>query len=170
MEVHKTWAELVTWVVRDDPRTLQRHIKPILFPWLLCMHDVVPEVASAAKASFQCSGIKPEKMGALLKFCRKELLGELGAQLHASPQSVGEGRGRTLSAKEAVDVRDNCVSSTLLLLRFLLETYPPSADNHDVDEELVALLTDAVATHIKLKNPPWRRALSSLLTYAVGNR
>jgi hypothetical protein len=84
----------------------------------------------------------------------------------ATAQSVAE--GRTFSTKEAGDVRDNVVSSSVLLLRYLLEEMPRTEDN-GYEPELLALVQLAVSTHAKTPSAQCRRALLSLLSHVCGS-
>lgn len=68
-------------VVPHNPKALQKRIGRFLFHWLLLWFDSVAEVGVAARASFESSGIRADKMVALLQHSKAGLVAEVRGQV-----------------------------------------------------------------------------------------
>lgn len=66
------------------------HLKALLGPWWLAMHDPYGEAAAASRRAFEASFPAGKRQMDVLLYCRAELMSYLRDQLAATPQQLGD--------------------------------------------------------------------------------
>lgn len=88
--VRSETATTLTCLVKALGRAVAPHLKSVLGPWFLAMHDPHSDAASGSSSAFRLAFPAARRQLEVVLYCRAELLTYLKDHLLATPQQLGD--------------------------------------------------------------------------------
>lgn len=180
-EVRRATHEAMSSLVTSVKKGIAPHLKSLMGPWWFCQFDPAPEVAQAARRSFEAAFPQSDRRLDALMLCVKEIFLYLNENLKLTTQALSD---KATPMDELEDMHQRVISSSLLAMATLIdillgvklqscEDNTSCTENRSVSKVRSTLLSSAEATFcmhkcfldvLKSKSSVIRSATYTLLT------
>ncbi|GJN13843.1 hypothetical protein PR202_gb00591 [Eleusine coracana subsp. coracana] len=122
-EIRRATHEAMSSLVRTIKKGIAPHLKSMLGPWWFSQFDPAPEVAQAARRSFEAAFTQSERRIDALMLCVKEIFLYLNENLKLMTQALSD---KATPMDEVEDMHQRDTPSLVNLLLVLVEIFGPT--------------------------------------------
>ncbi|GJN07050.1 hypothetical protein PR202_ga24840 [Eleusine coracana subsp. coracana] len=117
-EVRRATHETMSSLVRTVKKGIAPHLKSLMGPWWFSQFDPAPEVAQAARRSFEAAFPQSERRIDALMLCVKEIFLYLNENLKLTTQALSD---KATPMDELEDMHQRVISSSMLAMATLID-------------------------------------------------